>query len=180
MELVWISSPQSRRVSGVFALIIGILILLFSSLLTGLLGIFLSAVVLIVSIIILVVGYTMRNSGFSFPVIVLGILGPLMGLTALLSPELAVSALGIFLGLLMILLGAGHLFLASAFSADRLYYILLILGGILAVVVGIFLIFSPVEGVQVMVMFLGCYLIVYSILGLIRPQRTDQSQFRGM
>lgn len=178
--MVWISSPQSRKGSGVVAFIIGILILLFSPLVAGLIGVFLSAVVLIISIIILVVGITIRGSGISIPMIVLGIVGSLIGLSALFSPELAVSALGILLGLWMIILGIGQLVFASAFSADRLYHILTILGGILTTSVGLFLLFSPIEGMHIMVLFLGCYLMVYGILNLIRPQRISQNYFVEM
>ncbi len=178
--MIWISSPQSRKGSGVGALIIGILILLFSSLVASLIGVFLSAIVLIISIIILVFGLMMRGSGFSLPVIILGTIGSLIGLSALLSPELAVSVLGILLGLWMILLGIGQLVFASTFSGDRLYHILTILGGTLTAFVGLFLFFSPVEGMRIMVLFLGCYLIGYGLLNLFRPQRPCQNYYPGM
>ncbi|MFH0968202.1 MAG: DUF308 domain-containing protein [Methanobacteriota archaeon] len=175
--MVWISSPQSRKGSGVGALIIGILILLFSSLVASLIGVLLSAVVLIISMIILVFGMMMRGSSISLLMIVLGIVGSLIGLSALLSPELAVSVLGILMGLWMILLGMGQLVLASTFSRDRLYHILTILGGALTTFVGLYLVISPIEGMRIMVAFLGCYFIVYGILSLIRPQGPYQNSY---
>lgn len=170
--MVWISSPQSRKGSGVVALIIGIIILLFSPLITSLIGVFLSAMVFVISLIILGFGISMRASGFSLPMIVLGIAGSLLALSALLSPDLAVSVLGILLGIWMILLGIGQLIFASVFSADRLYYALIVLGGLFTVIVGLYLIFSPVDGMNIMILFLGCYLIVYGVLNLLRPQRS--------
>lgn len=179
MEMIWISSPQNRKGSGVGALIIGILILLFSSLVASLIGVFLSAIVLIISIGILVFGMMMRGSGFSLPILILGTIGTLIGLSALFSPDLVVSVLGILLGLWMILLGISQLVFASTFSGDRLYHILIILGGTLTMFVGLFLIFSPVEGMRIMVIFLGCYLTGYGMLSLIRPQHSYQNYYRG-
>jgi len=179
MEMIWITSPQSRRGSGVVALVLGLFILLFSPLVASLIGVFLSVLVLIISIIILVFGLMLRGSGFSLPIIILGIVGSLIGLSALLSPELAVSVLGILLGFWMLILGIGQLALASAFTVDRLYQVLTIIGGLLTTLVGVFLIFSPVEGMRIMVVFLGCYLMVYGILTLLRPQRTNPNYYQG-
>jgi len=169
MQMIWITSPETRRSSGIFFLFAGILILLFSPFIAGLVGIFLSSLVLIVSIILLGFGIMMQIGSFRFPVIIMGLVGFVLGLAALLSPDLAVSALGIILGIWMFLLGLGQLTFASAFAADRLYYLLALLAGTVTVIVGLFLILSPVEGMQIMVAFFGCYLIVLGILTLVRP-----------
>lgn len=170
MEVVWISSPQSQRSSGVVALIIGIIILLFAPFITSLIGTVLSAIVLVVSIIMIISGMMIRGAGFGLPLIILGILGSFLGIGALTSPDLAVSVLGIFFGVWMFLLGAGQLVFASALSADKLYYALTLLGGTLTVLVGVFLLISPVQGMQIMVFFFGCYLLVFGLLSLMRPR----------
>lgn len=170
--MVWISSPQNRRSSGVIALIIGILLLLFAPFVTSLIGTVLSAIVLVVSVFLLISGLMMRGVGIGLPLIILGIIGFCLGLSALISPHLAVSVLGIFLGVWMFLLGAGQLVLASQFSVDRLYYLLTLLAGTLTVLIGLFLLLSPVQGMQIMVTFFGCYLLVYGLLTLLRPRHT--------
>ena len=169
MQMIWISSPQARRSSGILSLILGILILLFTPFITSLIGVFLSSLVLIISIILLVFGM-MMGTGFRIPLIVIGLIGSLLGLSALLSPDLAISALGIILGIWMILLGLGQLTLVSALSSSRLYYLLTLLAGILTVIIGLFLILSPLQGMQIMVVFFGCYLTAYGILSLLRPE----------
>ncbi len=170
MEFVWISSPQNQRSSGLVALIIGIIILLFAPFVTSLIGVVLSAVVLVISIGMIITGVMLRGAGFGLPLILLGILGLCLGIAALVSPDLAVSVLGIFLGVWMFFLGAGQLVFASRLSADKLYYVLALLGGTLTVIVGLFLLVSPVQGMQIMVFFLGCYLLVFGLLSLFRPR----------
>jgi uncharacterized membrane protein HdeD (DUF308 family) len=170
MEFVWISSPQNQRSSGVVALIIGIIILLFAPFVTSLIGTLLSAIVLVISIVMIISGVMMRGIGLGLPLILLGILGFCLGIITLVSPDLAVSVLGIFLGVWMFLLGAGQLAFASGLSSDRLYYVLALLGGTLTVIIGLFLLISPVQGMQIMVFFFGCYLLVYGLLNLFRPR----------
>jgi uncharacterized membrane protein HdeD (DUF308 family) len=170
MEFVWVSTPQSQRSSGLVALIIGIIILLFAPFVTSLIGTVLSAIVLVISVGMIISGAMMRGIGFGLALLILGILGFCLGITALVSPDLAVSVLGIFLGVWMFFLGAGQLLLASRFSADKLYYILALLGGTLTVIVGLFLLVSPVQGMQIMVFFLGCYLLVFGLMSLFRPR----------
>lgn len=169
MQMIWISSPRTQRSSGLVSLIAGIIILFFSPFIASLIGIFLSSLVLIVSLMLLGFGIMMKEGSFRFPLVIMGLVGFILGLAALLSPDLAVSALGIILGIWMFLLGLGQLTLASAFSGDNLYYLLVLLGGTLTVLVGLFLILSPIQGMQIMVVFFGCYLVVLGILSLIRP-----------
>lgn len=170
MEFVWISTPQSQRSSGLVALLIGIIILLFAPFVTSLIGTLLSAIVLVVSIGMIISGAMMRGIGFGLALLILGILGFCLGITALVSPDIAVSVLGIFLGVWMFFLGAGQLLLATRFSADKFYYIMALLGGTLTVIVGLFLLISPVQGMQIMVLFLGCYLLVFGLMSLFRPR----------
>lgn len=169
MQMVWISSPQTRRSSGIVSLVAGIIILLFSPFIASLIGIFLSSLVLIISLILFGLGVMIQGGSFRFPMIIMGLVGFILGLAALLSPDLAISALGIILGIWMFLLGLGQLTLASVFSVDRFYYLLTLLAGTLTVIVGLFLILSPVQGMQIMVVFFGCYLLVLGILTIIRP-----------
>jgi uncharacterized membrane protein HdeD (DUF308 family) len=170
MELVWIATPQNRRSSGFVSLILGILILLFAPFVTSLIGTFLSALVLIISIFLMIFGGMLKGTGLRIPLFILGLFGFVLGITALISPDLAVSVIGIFLGVWLILLGAGQLVLASRFSADRIYYPLTLLGGTLTVIIGLYLIVSPLQGMQIVVLFIGCYLAAFGLLSIIRPQ----------
>lgn len=172
MEMVWIATPSNRRSSGVVALILGIIILLFAPLVTSLIGTFLSALVLIISVFLMISGFMLQGTGLRIPLVILGVLGFLLGLSALVSPDLAVSVIGIFFGVWLILLGAGQLVLASRFSADRIYYPLTLLAGTLTVIIGLYLIVSPLQGMQIVVLFFGWYLVAYGILSIIRPQYT--------
>jgi uncharacterized membrane protein HdeD (DUF308 family) len=168
--MVWISSHENRRSTGIVSLAGGIVILLFSPFIASLIGIFLSSLVLIVSLLLLGFGVTMKRGSFMLPIIIMGVVGFFLGMAALLYPDLAVSALGIILGIWMFLFGLGQLTLASSVSYDRLSYLLVLLAGTLTVIVGLFLILSPVQGMEIMVVFFGCYLVVLGILTLIRDR----------
>lgn len=170
MELVWISRPQNRRSSGIISLILGVILLLFAPFVTSLIGTLLSAIVLIISLILMITGATMQSTGLRLPLVILGAIGSLLGLAALISPDLAVSVIGIFIGVWLILLGAGQLMLASRFMTDRIYYVLTLLAGTATIIIGLYLILSPIKGMEIVVLFVGWYLVAFGILSIVRPR----------
>ncbi|HWQ65809.1 MAG TPA: DUF308 domain-containing protein [Methanospirillum sp.] len=167
MELLWVSSSQTRKSSGVVAIIIGLLLLIFSPNIPGFIGLLLSSVIFVFSLIILITGMNVKKTVVALPMISLGIIGGLLGMTALLAPDLAVSFMGVILGIGVIVLGIIQLAFLSAFASHQVSHKLLLIAGIITVIIGVFLLFSPQEGLRWVIVFFGGYFIVYGCIRLL-------------
>jgi len=171
MQMIWVSSPGTRN-APVLAVIFGVILLLFSPFIPGLIGIFLAAAILILSFSLIGIGFTMRNTGFSLPLVAIGIIGGVLSLYALLTPDATVSFMGMLLGFVMLLMGIGQLFFSPSFIRDRLSWFFLVCGGVFTILVGFYLIISPQGGMQIVTIFLGCYLVLYGLIGLFRRRKS--------
>lgn len=164
MHMLWVNTGLSRKTS-LICILIGLLILFFSPFIPGIIGILLSAVLFILSLILIGIGITTKGTGFSLPILIIGLTGGALSLFALISPETTISLMGIILGVIILIAGVSQLFFSPQFIPDRLSWIFLIMGGIATIIVGLSLILFPKEGMQLFIAFLGCYLILYGIIG---------------
>lgn len=161
------------RQAAVVTILIGLLMLVFSPFIPGIIGVFLAAVIFLISLIIVGIGYSVRGSGFSVPFILLGIIGVCVSLYALFNPDMTVSLMGILLGVIILMMGIMQLGFSSGFVQDRISWIFLIIGGLLSIFVGFYLILYPQDGMQLLVVFIGCYLIAYGVIGVIRGRSSQ-------
>lgn len=161
------------RQAAVVTILIGLLMLVFSPFIPGIIGVFLAAVIFLISLIIVGIGYLVRGSGFSVPFILLGIIGVCVSLYALFNPDMTVSLMGILLGVIILMMGIMQLGFSSGFVQDRISWIFLIIGGLLSIFVGFYLILYPQDGMQLLVVFIGCYLIAYGVIGVIRGRSSQ-------
>ena len=171
MQMIWVSSPGTRN-APVLAVIFGVILLFFSPFIPGLIGIFLAAAILILSLTLIGLCFTIRNTGFFLPLLVIGIIGGALSLYALLTPDTTVSFMGIILGLVLLIMGIGQLFISPSFVLDRLSWFFLVCGGVLTLLIGFYLILSPQEGMQIVTIFLGCYLVLYGLIGFFRRRKS--------
>lgn len=171
--MIWVSTGMSRQ-AGVVAILIGILMLVFSPFIPGIIGVFLAAVIFLISLIIVGIGYSVRGSGFSVPFLLLGIIGICVSLYALLNPDITVSLMGILLGVMILMMGIMQLGFSSGFVQDRISWLFLIIGGLFSIFVGFYLILYPQDGMQLLIVFIGCYLIAYGVIGVIRGRSTQR------
>ena len=171
MQMIWVSSPGTRN-APVLAVIFGVILLFFSPFIPGLIGIFLAAAILILSLSLIGLGFSLRNTGFFLPLLAIGIIGGVLSLYALLTPDTTVSFMGMLLGFVMLIMGIGQLFFSPSFVPDRLSWFFLVCGGVLTILVGLYLILSPREGMQIVTIFLGCYLLLYGLIGLLKRRKS--------
>ena len=92
--MIWVSTGMSRQ-AAVVAILIGLIMLIFSPFIPNVIGVFLAAIIFLISLIIVGIGYSVRGSGFSVPFIILGIIGGAVSLFALFNPDMTVSLMGI-------------------------------------------------------------------------------------
>ncbi|MDD3574808.1 MAG: DUF308 domain-containing protein [Methanospirillum sp.] len=170
--MIWVSTGMSRQ-AAVVAILIGLIMLIFSPFIPNVIGVFLAAIIFLISLIIVGIGYSVRGSGFSVPFIILGIIGGAVSLFALFNPDMTVSLMGILLGVVVLMMGIMQLGFSSGFIQDRLSWLFLIIGGVLSIVVGFYLILYPQDGMKLLIVFIGCYLIVYGVIGVIRGRSSQ-------
>jgi len=170
MQMIWVSTRAPRQTAAL-SILFGLVLLLFSPFIPSLIGIMLVAVILIVSLALIGMGFTLKGSGLSLPFIIIGIIGGCLSLYALMTPDVTVSLMGVLLGIVILLMGISQLFFSPGFILDRLSWFFLIFGGIIAILVGFYMILFPLEGMQLVMVFLGCYLMVYGIIGFFRANK---------
>jgi|GEM_PF-1516578 len=173
MHMIWVSRGISQK-AGVVAILIGLLMLVFSPFIPGIIGVFLAAIIFLISLIIVGIGYSVRGSGFSVPFILLGLIGVCVSLFALFNPDMTVSLMGILLGVVILMMGIMQLGFSSGFVQDRLSWFFLIIGGVLSIVIGFYLILYPQDGMKLLIVFIGCYLIAYGVIGVIRGRSSQR------
>lgn len=171
MQVIWQSSNKNTKFY-IVSIVTGIILLLFSPFIIAMIGIFFSAVVLIISLTLLGSGLLLRGSSFTIPLIIIGLVGCFFSMYALLFPHVIVSFIGISMGIFVLVIGIVHLFFSSGFRDDSVSWFFLIFGGITSMIVGLYLIFFPLEGMQLVMIFIGFYLISYGIIGTIRMRRS--------
>ncbi|NLV25742.1 MAG: hypothetical protein GXY48_01015 [Methanomicrobiales archaeon] len=176
MQMIWVSSQASKQ-TAFFSIFFGLVLLVFSPFIPGLIGIFLAAAILILSLACIGMGITMRGTVFSLPLVILGLVGGFLSLYALLTPEVTVSFMGLLLGIVILLMGISQLFFSPKFIEDKLSWFFLVGGGIVTILVGFYMILYPQEGMQLVMAFLGLYLIIYGIIGFFRSKKVGYSEF---
>ncbi len=167
MDMIWVSTGSSRE-AALAPLLIGLLLLVFSPFIPAFIGIFIAAILFVFSLLIAGISFSVKGTAFFAPALLLGIIGACMSLFALFNPDITVSLMGILLGVIVLMMGIVQIGFSPGFSHDTVSFLFLIIGGLLSVVVGVYLMLSPQEGMQLLVVFIGCYLIVYGLIGVIR------------
>ncbi len=176
--MIWVSTGLSRP-AGLASLLTGLLLLIFSPFIPGFIGIFIAAVLFILSLIIAGISFSVKGSGVFAPFLLLGIIGACISLFALFNPDITVSLMGILLGVIILMMGIMQIGFSTGFSQDRVSWLFLIIGGLLSIFVGFYLILSPQEGMQLLIVFIGCYLVAYGLIGIIRGRNQITYLYEG-
>ncbi len=164
MKTIWFSSPEVRKTSAIGSFIAGFLIILLAQFIPSLIVILMSLFVLLLSVLLLITGVSLRGTTLSIVMIILGVLGCILSMSTIITPDMAVSFLGVLIGIWVILLGIIQFGYAPTQSSDKWSFFFMIVSGIVSILVGIFLLFEPYEGLYLLTLFFGIYLIISGIL----------------
>jgi uncharacterized membrane protein HdeD (DUF308 family) len=160
---------SSYILRGLVALIIGFLVILWAGLAVEVVVMLIGFLLLFASFQALVLALK-APKGVSRPVplIVMGVLGLIVGIIAVLFPWIAAVALTLIIAILMLF--AGFIDIATAvfhpeFTRHR--YVLALTGAIAVILGGIYFLF-PVLGAMVMVIvYLGFFALLYGVLSIV-------------
>ena len=96
-----------------------------------------------------------------------GILSVILGVLLLKYPDSMVAYLGIVLGIYIIVHSVSGIKLASALRFTGAHWVLMIIMNILNIILGCFILYSPVFGALSITVYVGIVLIVYSIINIV-------------
>ncbi|CAD5107037.1 HdeD family acid-resistance protein [Zestomonas carbonaria] len=165
---LWLDLGQHWKwiaLRGIAAVLFGLLALIWPGLALAVLVIIFGAYALVDGIFSLIGAWRMRHEGEPlWPLLVVGVLGVLAGLVALLWPEL--TALGL---LMLIAIWAIAIGLLQIVAALRVRQLLdnewwLGLSGAVSLLFGLFLLIFPGAGALAMVWLIGAYAVFFGVL----------------
>jgi len=156
-------------VRGLIALIIGVFVLIWT-------GVAVQAVVTLIGILIVIAAIlalvlalkTPAGASQSTVLLVVGVLGLLVGIAAILYPWVAAAGLTVIIALLMLFFGFIDLSIAIFHPVFTKHRLMLGFSGALSVILGGVFFFLPVLGALVLVaVYLGIFAIIYGILSIV-------------
>lgn len=104
-----------------------------------------------------------KNAGW---LIALGVINVIVGILAIGSPMVAGMSVSMFVGVMLLISGIGHLvgaFKAGSFGSGLLGF----LGGTLTSVAGVVMLFRPVVGLGLLTILLAVYLVLDGVSGIV-------------
>jgi uncharacterized membrane protein HdeD (DUF308 family) len=154
---------------GLIALIIGILVLLWTGLAVQVMVTLIGILIIIASILALILALKApAGASGSILLLVVGVLGLLVGIAAILYPWIAAAAITVFIAILMLFAGFIDLSIAIFHPGYTRHRLLLGFTGALSVILGGIFFFLPALGAMVLVaVYLGIFAIVYGILSIV-------------
>jgi len=158
----------SFALRGVIAVLFGIVALIWTGMVLELLVFFVGFFVLVNAVFTLVIGVPSDQQVIPRWVLLLsGILGLVIGISALIMPVLTAAAFVYFIAFWALLAGAGDLAVALHMKDGGSSRWLLVISGIFSVLVAIVMVLFPLLGAVVLVQVLGIYAIAFGVLGII-------------
>jgi len=154
-------------IRGIAAIVFGIIAFAYPGLTVATLVLFFGAWVLIDGIFRVVgaIGHRSSDPEWGFHLII-GLLGIIVGLLTFHAPQITALALVIYIAAWALMIGATEISLAVKLRREVKGEWFLILMGLASVVFAVMLLWNPVPGALALVWLIGCYAIVFGILGI--------------
>lgn len=150
---------------GLLSILIGIVLIFFPGYAADLFVVFGGVSIIILAAVVMVEGLFLDHEGVSrWGVLILGILGILLGAVIIAVPSMLVIATGVALGLFLVAFGIIEALVASMLMEDLMVRLVIAIMGVFALLLGVVIIFHPVMGIDMLVLLIGLYLIVYGMM----------------
>jgi uncharacterized membrane protein HdeD (DUF308 family) len=157
----------SIAVSGFLSLIIGIALLVFPRVATGIIVVFTGLIILVLAGILIAEGLFFDSPGIArWGLAGIGVLGLVLGALAVVFPDWVILTAGVLIGSSMIVFGALMLLTAASIIFDFLVRTIVAFSSILAILVGIYFLFTPVTSLEIFTIVVGSFLIIYGVIRL--------------
>jgi uncharacterized membrane protein HdeD (DUF308 family) len=161
---------------GLLGIIFGLIAVFFPGFVLGVLAFFLGAIIILYSLSVIIQGFVGNEKGSTkILMVILGILGIIIGILALMNIEVLGLTIALLLALWAFLTGFSHLWLALTATQFQWYRILLFLSGIIFIILGFFLVMTPLMATAALIWVLGIFGVAFGvvliILGLVMQSR---------
>ncbi|MFZ1128518.1 HdeD family acid-resistance protein [Methanoregula sp.] len=153
---------------GLLALIIGILVLIWTGIAVQIVVTLIGILIILAAILALVLALKPpAGASRSVVLLVMGVLGLLVGIAAILYRWIAAEALTVIIALLMLFFGFIDLSIAIFHPEYTRHRFLLVFSGAISIILGGVFFFLPAFGAIVLVaVYLGIFAIIYGILSI--------------
>ncbi|MBN2734198.1 MAG: DUF308 domain-containing protein [Methanomicrobiaceae archaeon] len=154
---------------GLIAIIFGGIALLWAPLVVDIFAYFIGALIILYSISTILKGFVKKDEVKTrLILIIFGIIGLIIGLLAVMNIGVLWLTIAVLIAIWAFITGFGDLWLGlTAEKESGWYRILLIISGIIALILGMFLVIFPVMGTVVIVQVIGLFTIAMGIVGII-------------
>ena len=153
---------------GLLGIIFGLIAVFFPGFVLGVLAFFLGAIIIIYSVSVIIQGFVGNDKGTTkILMIILGIIGIIIGILALMNIEVLGVTIAILLALWAFITGFSHLWLAFTATEYKYYRILLLLSGIIFIILGFFLVMTPLMATAALIWVLGIFGVAFGVVLII-------------
>jgi uncharacterized membrane protein HdeD (DUF308 family) len=154
-------------ISGFLSFIIGIAMLVVPRVATSLIVVFTGLMILVLAGILIAEGLFLDSPGIPrWGIAGIGVLGLILGVLAILFPDWLILTAGVLIGGFLIVFGALMLFAAASIIFDFLVRTVVAFSSMLAILVGIYFLFSPDTSLEIFTIVAGSFLIIYGVIRL--------------
>jgi uncharacterized membrane protein HdeD (DUF308 family) len=170
MDSINSSNKTAFLLTRVVVILLGIVALIWSGIVLGLLVYFFAFFAIIGSIGTIAVGISYSKEQLPAPrwaIILLGILGLIIGIATVAAPVFMAIAIIYFIGAWALVTGVGDLIFAFTRASAGNSRLIMVLSGIISVLFGLLVLFNPpILTAVLLVQVLGIYAILIGILGV--------------
>ncbi len=153
---------------GLLGIIFGLIAVFFPGFVLGVLAFFLGAIIILYSLSVIIQGFVGNEKGSTkILMVILGVIGIIIGILALMNIEVLGMTIAILLALWAFLTGFSHLWLALTATEFQWYRILLFLSGIIFIILGFFLVMTPLMATATLIWVLGIFGVAFGIVLII-------------
>jgi uncharacterized membrane protein HdeD (DUF308 family) len=172
---------KTSVLTGLFAVVVGLIALLFPSFAGSLLLFLVAFVVIVTSVNLIITGYTVSDEDayLRWPFMALGVLLLVLGCIVIIYPQESASIVVYLIAVWAIVMGFYNMILSITYAETRRG--LIALKGILSTIFGLLILFyPPLSSAVLLVQVFGIYLVILGIIsvivGLMERSSGDQGE----
>lgn len=163
MQLELINTPSRSAMAwrGLANVLLGIIILAWPQLTVYVVILFFALNLIIVGLFAILEPLLNKNSRHAVLAVALGVLGVAFGVYLLIKPEFAAGLIGIIIAFWALLFGIFDLVVARQALREKIDFVWsYIVIGIISLLFGVYMLFSPLQGILTFIWIVGIYVIV--------------------
>ena len=150
---------------GVLTAIVGIFVLFLPSFAATMFVVIAGLSILLLSGVLIAEGLFIDSEGISkWAVFVLGIIGIIIGLIAVVQPSWLIVAAGVVFGIYLIIFGIAEAVVGKSIHDDDMIRSVVIVMGVASIILGILIIINPAMTIGILAWLIGLFLLIFGMI----------------